>query len=421
MSFPAPRTVLVAILLLAIAALFLAAPWFGSRATILMFTQALILAAFAMSYNVLLGQTGLLSFGPAVYFGAGAFGALYAVNGISSGILPVPLELVPLLAGGVGLLAALIFGLISIRSGQIAFAMITLGLAELVHVFAMVFPSVFGGERGVSVDRMVDLTLTGWGYGRPHEIYWLVLFWAVVSIATLAWLTRTPLGRLANAVRDNEQRVAFLGYSPERIRYLQFLISGTFSGLAGGLFALTYEIANADIFGLQTSAGVLIASFVGGISSVFGPVLGALLVTFLELNLARATEAWLLYYGLIFMVIVMFAPQGLWGVLTSIPAAISRDGFGPWLARVASWAAMLAPGLVGGVMIVEMSSHRANSYDPTSPVHLFGFSLDAFAPLNWVIAIALVAASWAMLLLHRRRAALRLHRPQEGAPAREAL
>lgn len=410
------RTLIAALLLLVIAGLFLAAPWLGSRATILMVTQAVILACFAMAYNVLLGQTGLLSFGPAVYFGIGAFSALYAVNGISSGQLPLPLELVPLLAGGAGLVAALVFGLISLRSGQIAFAMITMGLAELTHVFAMVFPSVFGGERGVSIDRMVDNTLTGWGYGRPDEIYWLVLFWAVLSIATLAWLTRTPLGRLANAVRDNEQRVAFLGYSPARIRYLQFALSGLFSGLAGGLFALTYEIANADIFGLQTSAGVLIAAYVGGIGSVFGPALGAIVVTLLEFRLARATEAWLLYYGLIFMGIVMFAPQGLWGLLTGVPTAIGREGFAVWLTQRLKGLALLLPGFVGGVLIVEMSSHRANAYDPHLPMHLLG--LDAFSPLNWALALGLVAVSAALLLARRRQAG---RRRRDGLPAGAAL
>ncbi len=329
-------------------------PIFGSRYTVLMVAQVLVAASFAMSYNMLLGHTGLLSFGHAVYFGAGVFTALYMTNGIGSGGLPLPLELVPLGAGLGGLIAALVLGPVSVKSGQIAFAMITLGIAELVAVAAMVFPSAFGGEQGISTDRVVDLTLTGLNYGRAENLYWLILVWACLAIAAMAYLTRTPLGRLANAVRDNQERVVFLGYSPFRIRYMQFCLSGAFAGVAGGLFALLFEISNSDIFGLRTSADVLIATYLGGTSFVFGPVLGAALVTLLESNLSRYTEAWLSYYGLLFVVIVLFAPKGIWSLFAAIPATIRRNGLGPTLLRGAYWFLMLLPGCLGGILVIEM-------------------------------------------------------------------
>lgn len=382
-------------------------PIIGSRYTILMVSQILVFATFAMSYNVMLGQTGLLSFGHAVYFGTGMYATLYMVNAIGDGSLPLPIELVPVGAGLAGLLAAVVFGIISVKSGRIAFAMITLGVAELVAVCAMIFPSVFGGEQGISTDRMVDLTLTGMNYGRPAQLYWLILFWAVLAIGTMAYLVRTPLGRLANAVRDNEERVAFLGYSAFKIRYMQFCIAGAFGGLAGGLSALLFEMSNAEIFGLRTSADVLIATFLGGASHVFGPALGAALVVVLELNLAGYTEAWLLYYGLLFIAVVLFAPKGIWSIFAAIPTVIKRDGAAAALSRWVRWGLMLAPGFVGAVLIIEMSNHRSNSFDPSEPLPLGGLSLNVFDPVNWVIGLALLIISATLLWRHRRAAAQR--------------
>ncbi|WP_417251431.1 branched-chain amino acid ABC transporter permease [Castellaniella sp.] len=382
-------------------------PIFGSRYTVLMIAQVLVAASFAMSYNMLLGHTGLLSFGHAVYFGAGVFTALYMTNEIGSGGLPLPLELVPLGAGLGGLIAALVLGPVSVKSGQIAFAMITLGIAELVAVAAMVFPSAFGGEQGISTDRMVDLTLTGLNYGRAENLYWLILVWACLAIAAMAYLTRTPLGRLANAVRDNQERVVFLGYSPFRIRYMQFCLSGAFAGVAGGLFALLFEISNSDIFGLRTSADVLIATYLGGTSFVFGPVLGAALVTLLESNLSRYTEAWLSYYGLLFVVIVLFAPKGIWSLFAAIPATIRRNGLGPTLLRGAYWFLMLLPGCLGGILVIEMSNHHANAFDPTEPLMLAGLPFDIFSATNWLLALVLLAISGGLLWQTKRRQAAR--------------
>lgn len=401
------KRVLVISGLLLLLVLLVLPPLVGSRYTILMVSQILVFATFAMSYNVMLGQTGLLSFGHAVYFGAGVYSALYIVNAIGAGSLPIPLELVPIGAALTGLLAAIVFGIISVKSGRIAFAMITLGLAELVAVCAMIFPSVFGGEQGISTDRMVDLTLTGMNYGRPAQLYWLILFWAVLAIGIMAYLVRTPLGRLANAVRDNEERVAFLGYSAFKIRYMQFCIAGAFGGLAGGLSALLFEMSNAEIFGLRTSADVLIATFLGGASHVFGPALGAALVVVLELNLAGYTEAWLLYYGLLFIAVVLFAPKGIWSVLAAIPRVIQRDGPATALRRWALWLMMLAPGFVGAVLIIEMGNHRSNAFDPSEPMALAGLTLNVFDPVYWLAGLALLLVSGTLLWRHRRAAARR--------------
>lgn len=389
-------------------------PYLGAgRFVIVLLTQLAIMATFAMSYNVNLGQTGLLSFGHAVYLGAGVFASLYLITGIGEGAVPLPLELVPLGGALAGFLLAAVFGLVSVRRAGVTFAMISLGLAELFVAAAMLFPSVFGGEKGVSTDRMVDFTLTGMGYGRPREIYMLVLVWAVISVVAMVFLSRTPLGRLANAVRDNPQRVEYLGYRPYRIRFMQFCIAGTFAGLAGSLFALTYEIANAEVMGLRMSANVLIATYLGGITYVLGPVVGALVVTLLEINLARLTDAWLFYYGLLFIAIILFAPRGLTGILMDLPGVvIRRKSWAGVLAVLVRWLPVVVLAAAGTIILVELCYHLSNSFDPREPLRLFWITTSAQSWAPWTTGAVMAIAALALFAANRRARAPQ--RPQPG-------
>lgn len=379
----------------------------AGRFVIVLLTQLAIMVTFAMSYNVNLGQTGLLSFGHAVYLGAGVFAALYLITAIGNGLVPLPLELVPLGGALAGFLLSVVFGLVSVRRAGVTFAMISLGLAELFVAAAMLFPSVFGGEQGVSTDRMVDFSITGMGYGRPQEIYMLVLVWAVISVGAMMFLSRTPLGRLANAVRDNPQRVEYLGYAPYWIRFMQFCIAGTFAGVAGSLFALTYEIANAEVMGLRMSANVLIATYLGGITYVLGPVVGALVVTLLEINLARLTEAWLFYYGLLFIAIILFAPRGLTGIVMDTPGVLRRAGWAGLAKTLLRWlpVAVLAAG--GAIILVELCYHLSNSFDPREPLSLFWITTSAQSWVPWTLGGLMVLAALALYVVNRRSAAPR--------------
>lgn len=379
----------------------------AGRFVIVLLTQLAIMVTFAMSYNVNLGQTGLLSFGHAVYLGAGVFATLYLITAIGNGLVPLPLELVPLGGALAGFLLSVVFGLVSVRRAGVTFAMISLGLAELFVAAAMLFPSVFGGEQGVSTDRMVDFSITGSGYGRPQEIYMLVLVWAVISVAAMVFLSRTPLGRLANAVRDNPQRVEYLGYAPYWIRFMQFCIAGTFAGVAGSLFALTYEIANAEVLGLRMSANVLIATYLGGITYVLGPVVGALVVTLLEINLARLTEAWLFYYGLLFIAIILFAPRGLTGIVMDTPGALRRAGWVGLAKALLRWlpVAVLAAG--GAIILVELCYHLSNSFDPREPLTLFWITSSAQSWVPWTLGALMALSALALYVVNRRKAAPR--------------
>ena len=258
-----------------------------------------IAIVFALSFNMLLGQGGMLDFGHAVFLGLGGYLAMHAMRHAG---WPLPLPLVPLVGGVGGLAAALLAGWVATRRSGTAFAMITLGVAELAVATVHLFPRIFGGEEGVSGDRSNGPAVLGHDFGPQIEAYYLIAAFAWVC-ALLMWAyTATPLGRLANAVRDNPERVSFLGYDPARIRRVVFALSGLFAGIAGGLAALNDEIVTAAGLGGEASGNVLLMTFIGGIGTFWGPVAGAVLITFLSVALSTVTDAWQLYSGLLFVV-----------------------------------------------------------------------------------------------------------------------
>ena len=176
---------------------------------------------FALSYNMLLGQTGLLSFGHAVYFGLGGYGALHVMNwieqsGTDGGFWALyPVFGLPIIGFVVGACAGAIIGWPSCRRAGVPFAMISLGIAEMVAAGAFIFTSVFGGEEGISGDRMNGVDLFNLSLGSVSQVYWFIAFWTFVGIVGMYALTRTPLGKMAQAVRDNPERVQFVGYDPQ--------------------------------------------------------------------------------------------------------------------------------------------------------------------------------------------------------------
>jgi branched-chain amino acid transport system permease protein len=193
--------------------------------------------------------------------------------------------------------------------------MISLGIGELVASCSPILRSVFGGESGITTDRAALPHMFGWTFGPQLQVYYLIAFWVMVSAIAMYALTRTPLGRICNAVRDNPERVEFIGYDPHAVRYLAYGFAGFFAGIAGGLTAINFEIANSAYLGATQSGLVLFAAFIGGTAYFFGPILGAILVTYLQLGLTNITTVWQLYFGFIFIGIVMFAPGGIAGLV----------------------------------------------------------------------------------------------------------
>src|SRR5436309_3408467 len=242
-----------------------------------------------LSYIILLGQTGMLSFGHAVYYGLGGFLVIHAINIIGANKWPIPLPLVPLIGGLTGLAFAILLGWVSTQRSGTAFAMISLGVAELIASSALILRTFFGGEAGISANRTKLLRVFDWNFGPQIQIYYLVAAWTLIAVIAMYALTRTPFGRMCNAVRDNPERVQFVGYDPHVVRYLAFCFSGFFAGIAGALAAINFEIANSAYLGAVQSGTVLFATYIGGVGFFIGPIVGAIFVTFLSLGLSDLT------------------------------------------------------------------------------------------------------------------------------------
>lgn len=284
--------------------------------------QTATMIVFALSYNLLLGETGLLSFGHAAYSGLGALLAAQVFNRIG-----VPLVLLPLVGGIGGALCGVLFGFISTRRAGTAFAMITLGLGELVAAAAWTLPDWFGGEAGVAIDRANGPLLGSWTFGPAREAYALIAVWCLLACAAMFALSRTPFMRLANAVRDNPVRAAAIGCYPRRIRYGVVVMSAFFAGIAGTLALINVELVSTESVGMMRSGAVLIATVIGGTAAFFGPVAGAVVLTFFSVAVASVTRAWLFYLGLFFIVVVVISPDGLAGFMGRFTARVAAHGW----------------------------------------------------------------------------------------------
>jgi len=284
--------------------------------------QTATMIVFALSYNLLLGETGLLSFGHAAYSGLGALLAAQVFNRIG-----VPLVLLPLVGGIGGALCGVLFGFVSTRRAGTAFAMITLGLGELVAAAAWTLPDWFGGEAGVAIDRGSGASWASWSFGPAREAYALIVVWCLLASGAMFALSRTPFMRVANAVRDNPVRAAAIGCYPRRIRYGVVVVSAFFAGISGTLALINVELVSTESVGMMRSGAVLIATVIGGTAVFFGPVAGAVVLTFFSVAVASVTRAWLFYLGLFFIVVVVISPDGLAGFVQRHAARVATHGW----------------------------------------------------------------------------------------------
>jgi branched-chain amino acid transport system permease protein len=378
---------------------------FSSGGSLTSFSLIGIAIVFALSYNILLGQTGLLSFGHAVQYGLGGFLAVHVMNAVASHDWPLPLPLIPL-AGGIGGLAfAILIGWVMTKRAGTVFAMISLGIGELVASSSLILRSVFGGEAGITTDRTALPHMFGWSFGPQIQVYYLIAFWTMVSAIAMYALTRTPFGRISNAVRDNPERVQFIGYDPHVVRYLAYGFSGFFAGVAGGLAAINFEIANSAYLGATQSGLVLFAAFMGGASYFFGPILGAIVVTYLQLGLTDVTTVWQLYFGIIFIGIVMFAPGGIAGLLMMHRPLIRA---GTLTMVIPSYLVAIVPTLalaLGVILAIETLARTMASQGDGNIIHLLGVPFNATAPTTWAVAAVLVVGGFLIARLSWRRVA----------------
>ena len=390
------------------AALFAVLPLIFSQGFALtLLSQMGILVIFALSYNMLLGQTGMLSFGHAVYSGLGSFVAIHALNLIASGKLPYPVWALPLIGGIAGAMFGVIFGYVTTKKSGTPFAMITLGIVELVFACSLMFPWFFGGEGGISSNRVVkDAFLAqtfGIDFSSSLQVYYLIALWCFLAMIAMFAFTHTPLGRMANAVRDNPERVEFIGYNTQRIRFLVVVVSSFFAGIAGGLSAINFEIVTAENVSAIRSGGVLLATFIGGALFFFGPILGAVVFILFAVALSDFTKAWQLYLGVFFVVMVLFAPGGISSLILMNLRVAAK---GKFRQLTDAYVGVILGGVVlfmGCIMAIEMTYHLTLEASNGSVMKLFGFETDAASSNPWVICIALLVGGLCMFEPMRRK------------------
>jgi branched-chain amino acid transport system permease protein len=251
-------------------------------------------------------------------------------------------------------------------------------------------------------------------FGPQIQIYYLVAAWTLIAVIAMYALTRTPLGRMCNAVRDNPERVQFVGYDPHVVRYLAFCFSGFFAGIAGALAAINFEIANSAYLGAQQSGTVLFATYIGGIGFFIGPIVGAIFVTILSLGLSDLTQVWQLYFGLIFIAVVLFAPGGITGLLMMhrplLEAGTLPKVLPSYFEALVPTAAMIA----GLVLAIETIVHYTVNPGDDSHIKAFGISFDAASPYIWTMSVVLMVGGY---LIARRSWASVAHAWNEATAA----
>ncbi|MCU0941918.1 MAG: branched-chain amino acid ABC transporter permease [Hydrogenophaga sp.] len=358
-----------------------------------MLSQMGIAIIVCLSYNMLLGQGGMLSFGHAVYSGMGAFLAIHTLNLIGDG-LPLPVSLLPVVGGLAAAAFALLFGWVTTKKSSTTFAMITLGVGELVWAMSLMFPEFFGGEGGISGDRVAGSSPFGITYGPQIQLYYLIAFYTFVCTLVMFMFTRTPLGRMLNAVRDNPERVEFVGYNTQVVRYIAFVIAAFFAGIGGGLAALNFEIVTSEVVSAPRSGAYLLFTFLGGATFFFGPIIGGVLMVLAFVLLSEFTKAWLLYLGLVFLFMVMYAPGGV-ASLIMMNVRVAAHGL---LRRLLGGYALLTVfavmALLGFGALIEMVYHLQLNAALGNELQFLGVTLDARSPASWggSLALALVGA-----------------------------
>jgi branched-chain amino acid transport system permease protein len=357
---------------------------FRSDSAIAMMCIIGVSVVFALSYNMLLGQTGMLSFGQGIFFGLGGFCAIHVMNAAAASQAPVPLVVVPLIGGLGGLCFGVVFGSLASKRGGTIFAMISFGLGELVSSAAPILNGFFGGETGITTDRSALYAPFGVSFGPQIQVYYLIAGWSLVSAAAMYAVTRTPFGQIMRAVRENPERIEFIGCSTRRVRFFAFILSAFFAGIAGALAAINFEIMTAANVGANQSAMVVLMTYIGGTGYFVGPAIGAVLITLMQILLSDVTAGWQMYLGILFVLVVMYVPGGLAGLFgaETLNAVAARPR------RLVLAFPMLAMA-IGGVLLIELG-YQIGLKSSEGPIRiLFGIAVNSLSPLPWLVGLAL--------------------------------
>ena len=303
-------------------------PWVAGRYPVYLTIQVLILAVFSLGFNLLFGYTGLLSFGQAGFFAVGAYGCakiLLAVPNLMLGI-----------AGGVALaaLAAFLLGALSVRHTRIYFSMLTLAFGMMIFSIIWKWRDFTGGDDGLVGIPRAPLEIPGLlsvSVAAMDRYYYVVLVLCLLAIFAMYRLVRSPLGLTLQAIRDSETRTEFAGVPVRKYRLISFTIAGAYAGLAGALLPPLENTVTPPIAHWSTSAEPVLATLMGGVHTFAGPIVGAFLFLVIKDIIFRFTEYWLIWFGVIVVVLVMVLPEGL--------MSIFKERRWPWRGRAAKPAA----------------------------------------------------------------------------------
>ena len=380
---------------------------FDSILAISIMNQIAIAIVFALSYNMLLGQGGMLSFGHAVYFGLGGFLSVHALILIEFETMVFSILWIPLIGGVFGLLAGVFIGSFSTHKAGTVFAMISLGIGELIAASSLIFSSFFGGEAGISGDRTFGPAFFGFDFAQNIEIYYVAAVWAFIATVFMYLFTQTPAGRMANAVRDNPERAEFIGYSSRKVRFISFCASGLFAGIAGGLFALNYEFITEENLNAATSGRVLLMAYIGGLGYFIGPIIGAVVLTLMNSLLSNYSELWMLYLGIMFLLTVMFLPRGFAGFIMMHQLAWVRGNM----------KMLIKPYIITGIPAVLFAACVIAlieiSHTEDEVFHYLGLELNPASPITWLVLLGIAGGAFYAV----KRSVLQLNDAWETANA----
>lgn len=378
---------------LAVVIILLLVPLFLDPRGINFAIKMLIAALFAMGFNVLWSQARLLSFGQAAPFGVGAFAVLHFMRWIEATGTEVPTPLVPFAGVIGGLAVGIVAGYFATARSGTYFSMITLAMGELLYNLARRWDSIFGGETGMSGMRMPWGDLT---FGSFDQVYYVVLAWVLIGIGLMWYLTLTPFGRIAAAVGNNEERLRFLGYNTRALKTKTMVVSCAAAGLAGGLMTFTTENASYEMFSGPTSGAAVIQSFIGGVGVFLGPAVGAICLTLFGLILSDVTRIWLLYQGIIFILVIILLPAGLTG---SIMTLCTRRA---WASNLRGPLFLIMSGVtifaVGTVLFSEIAHRFFQHSSGPATIAIFRTPIPVDHFLSWIVSASIALAGLAMLL-----------------------
>jgi branched-chain amino acid transport system permease protein len=284
-----------------------------------LFVTFAVFAVFSVSLNLLLGYTGLLSFGHAMYFGAGGYGTALALKHIAG------LALLP--AVGIGVLAAIVLAAILcplvVRVSGTAFAMLHLAFAQFMYVLALKLRGITGGEDGIGNFPIPAFTIPGLisfeMKGAPQNFYYFAIIILGISLWLMWFFTRTPFGQIQVGIRDNFKRIDYLGFKVPHTKAVIYIVAAFFAGVTGSIYALFHNMVSPDgTLGVLVSFAPIINTMVGGIGSFFGPIWGTAIFQIIEELVLRFTDRVELVIGVTLVLVIMFTPLGFSGFITTL-------------------------------------------------------------------------------------------------------